>query len=152
MESIQGRPARREAAENIRGQMVSVCHRWSNISAVGWTGSPRCIGHRHGVRHHHHWIHLKGKFLRAPFDTAEHGPMRREVARSGLRGVRVGEASHPGLASRLQSKGSEFDQNLEVVIQHIAPNLMGTHVRISMQVWHCGNVFCKHCIVFVCSE
>ena len=46
------------------------------------------------------------KFHSAPICSVEHGPMRRVVARYWLRGVQVGEASHPGPSSRLRSRGS----------------------------------------------
>ena len=120
-ESIQGRPARGsvEAAENFRSSGV-LCRRCNAINGsrsqllVGrkTRGTPRCIGHgRHGVRRHNHWTDLNGtcqvgKCLNAPICSVEYGVMRRVVARYGLRGVLVGDTSHPGTSLRLRSRGS----------------------------------------------
>ena len=105
---------------------TSVCRRCVAINGAGslllagrqTRGTPRCSGHgRQGVRRHYCWIDLKrtgqvGKFLSAPICSVEHGFMRRVVARYGFRGVRVGEASHPGPLSRLRPRRSLRSGNL----------------------------------------
>ena len=75
----------------------------------GWTWETRSP-------HHNHWTDLKrtrqvGKFLSAPICSVEHGPMRRVVSRYGLRGVRVGEASHPGPRRPRQVRSSSVESS-----------------------------------------
>ena len=117
LESIQGRPARGsvEAAENIRSKVakrrVGCCA--EDLSC--WLdekqgGTPRCIGHgRNGVRRHNHWIDLKrtcqvGKFLSATHLQCRTWSHEKSGGKCGFRGVRVGEASHPGPSSRLRPR------------------------------------------------
>ena len=57
-------------------------------------------------------------FIPPPIHTVEHGGMKRVIARYGLRGTRVGEASHPGPSSSSLSRGFESDLGLEVVENH----------------------------------